>query len=146
MKDQMSGVENAGPNVMGGKCRTWKCRTKTPGPKNGGPTAGSWLWNLISRHLWCLLLEVHCTGVIVNYDYVCDIKVLKTIAIEKQSKLLVEVHLSGWLQYVKLFLRGEQQRCSAFRSIGDASVEISTIKLGVTAAANCRVGVSCTSR
>jgi len=28
MKDQMSGVENAGPNVMGGKCRTtlqgWK--------------------------------------------------------------------------------------------------------------------------
>ena len=56
----------------------------------------------------CLKCTVHCTGVIVNYDYVCDIKVretviftpmrlyrlkvryvLKTIAIEKQSKLLV---------------------------------------------------------
>jgi len=45
-------IENDGPNVRGGKCRTWKCRTKTPGPENGGPTAGSWLWNLISRHLW----------------------------------------------------------------------------------------------
>jgi len=26
-----------------------------------------------------LLFEVHCTGVIVNYDYVCDIKVCKTV-------------------------------------------------------------------
>ena len=41
MKDQMSGVENAGHENGGPHCSGGKCRTKTPGPENGVLTAGS---------------------------------------------------------------------------------------------------------
>ena len=39
-------------SVSGGKCRTWKCGSRTPGPEDGGPAVGSWLLNLNTRQLW----------------------------------------------------------------------------------------------
>ena len=49
MKERKYRTENARPNVRGRFCRIWKCGTRKPGPENGRPTAGSWLFNLIMK-------------------------------------------------------------------------------------------------
>jgi len=41
-----------------------------------------------------LLFEVHCTGVIVNYDYVCDIEVCETGIFTPMRLILIESTVS----------------------------------------------------